>query len=237
MPCAHQALGFQRELAEEIAQVCRALSGDVKRGEGQVIEHRRDDTGLMEREHRWRDVVGAVGLAGATIADRNEMGPDPAAASPVIHPLDHLAAGRPAEPLPGAVMSDTVPAVPDRAFPVIYAQDVARTVAFYERLGFEERFRLPPDGEAGYVGLCRRDAELAVVTADSPRQLLGVEVGERPRFELFIYVDDVDQSVRQLQASGATVLRHPEDMFWGERVAYVADPEGNPVALAAPQAS
>ena len=30
---------------------------------------------------------------------------------------------------------------------------------------------------------------------------------------------------------GAPVLRQPEDMFWGERVAYVADPEGNPVEL------
>jgi lactoylglutathione lyase len=28
------------------------------------------------------------------------------------------------------------------------------------------------------------------------------------------------------------VLRTPTDMPWGERVAYVSDPEGNPVALA-----
>lgn len=59
------------------------------------------------------------------------------------------------------------------------------------------------------------------------------EVGERPRFELFIYVEDVDRCAEQLQAAGTTVLRQPEDMFWGERVAYVADPEGNPVVLAA----
>jgi hypothetical protein len=30
-----------------------------------------------------------------------------------------------------------------------------------------------------------------------------------------------------------TVLPEPADMTWGERVAYVADPDGNPVALAA----
>lgn len=36
---------------------------------------------------------------------------------------------------------------------------------------------MPPDKEAGYVGLCRGEAEPAVVTADSPRQLIGVEVG------------------------------------------------------------
>ena len=155
---------------------------------------------------------------------------DPSAGSSRSEPSGETARGWPPWAIP-------LPEVPARAFPVIYAQDVARTVAFYERLGFEERFRLPPEGEAGYVGLCRGDAELAVVTIDSPRQLLGVGVGQGPRFELFIYVDDVDQSAGQLQASGATVLRQPEDMFWGERVAYIADPEGNPVALAAPQAS
>jgi len=69
----------------------------------------------------------------------------------------------------------------------------------------------------------------------APRELIGVEVGEHPRFELFVYVDDVDRCVEQLQATGAAVLRDPEDMFWGERVGYVADPEGNPVALAAAQ--
>ena len=28
------------------------------------------------------------------------------------------------------------------------------------------------------------------------------------------------------------VLAEPEDMPWGERMAYVSDPDGNPVALA-----
>jgi len=125
--------------------------------------------------------------------------------------------------------------VSGRAFPVVYARDVDRVVGFYQQLGFEEQFRLPAEGEAGYVGLRRGAAELAVATIASPRELIGVEVGEHPRFELFVYVDDVDRCIEQLQAAGAAVLRDPEDMFWGERVGYVADPEGNPVALAAAQ--
>lgn len=139
------------------------------------------------REHRRWHVVGAIGLARATLCNRNAPGPDPAAGTPAIHLLDHLAPNRPWPPLSLPTNNgDTVDEMPDRAFPVIYAQDVARTVAFYQRLGFEERFRLPPDGEAGYVGLRSGDAELAIVTVDSPRQLLGAEIGKRPRFELFI---------------------------------------------------
>jgi len=115
---------------------------------------------------------------------------------------------------------------------VIYARDVLSSARFYESLGFAEHFRLPVE-EPGYVGLRRGGAELAVVTVDSPRELIGVEVGSQPRFELFVYVDDVDREVDVLRAAGATVLRDPEEMFWGERVAWVADPDGNPVALAA----
>lgn len=119
-----------------------------------------------------------------------------------------------------------------RAFPVVYAGDVEGFVSFYKLFGFQEHVRLPPAGDAGYVGMRRDSAELAIVTLESPRQLLGVEVGSLPRFEMFVYVDDADDQVIALRDAGTTVLREPEDMPWGERVAYVADPDGNPVALA-----
>jgi lactoylglutathione lyase len=51
------------------------------------------------------------------------------------------------------------------------------------------------------------------------------------RIELCVSVDDVDDVVRVLRASGAPVLLEPCDQPWGERVAYVADPEGNLVML------
>jgi predicted enzyme related to lactoylglutathione lyase len=57
-----------------------------------------------------------------------------------------------------------------------------------------------------------------------------------PRHELFVYVPDVDSMVDELRLAGATILREPGDMFWGERVAYVTDPEGNLVSLANPPA-
>ncbi len=119
-----------------------------------------------------------------------------------------------------------------RAFPVVYAADVGLSVRFYETLGFEEQFRMPEDSEPGYVGMRRDDAELAVVTVESPRQLIGLEVGSGPRFEMFVYVHDLEQELTELRGAGVTVLREPEQMPWGERVAYVADPDGNPVALA-----
>jgi lactoylglutathione lyase len=63
--------------------------------------------------------------------------------------------------------------------------------------------------------------------------LAGVEPGPGPRHELFVYVDDMDARLADLRAAGATIVREPADMPGGERAAFVADPEGNLVSLAA----
>jgi lactoylglutathione lyase len=121
--------------------------------------------------------------------------------------------------------------MPSRAFAVIYCRSVPEALRFYMRLGFEETFRLPPQGEPGYVSLRRGESELGIVSAQWPRDELGVSMGKEPRFEMFIYVDDVDATAAELRGA---LIRAPRDMPWGERVAYVRDPDGNPVALAAP---
>jgi lactoylglutathione lyase len=120
-----------------------------------------------------------------------------------------------------------------RAFPVVYASDVERAAQFWEMLGFSRHFQLPAEGEPGYVGL-RSDAstaELAVTSVEWAKDRYGLSMGDGARFEMYVYVADLDGLVRQLADADVPVLRDPEDMPWGERIATVADPEGNPVAL------
>jgi len=120
-----------------------------------------------------------------------------------------------------------------RAFPVIFAASVGGTAAFYENLGFERHFQLPDDSEPGYVGLRRGTHEIAVVSQEWPLEQYGALVSSGVRFEMFVYVENVDAAVDRLRTNGSSILREPADMPWGERVAYVSDPDGNPVALAA----
>jgi lactoylglutathione lyase len=75
----------------------------------------------------------------------------------------------------------------ERAFPVIFRRKVTATAEFYERLGFQRQYQLPPDGDPGYVGLRRGAAELAVVAADWPQQQYGAAVAAGVRFEIFVY--------------------------------------------------
>jgi lactoylglutathione lyase len=120
----------------------------------------------------------------------------------------------------------------DRAFPVIFAQRPSVTADFYERLGFVRHVQLPPDGEPGYIGLRRGGYELAVVDMSWPADQYSGTVSAGMRFEMFVSVDDVDAAIEDL-GGNSIVLREPADMPWGERVAYVNDPDDNPVALAA----
>jgi lactoylglutathione lyase len=119
-----------------------------------------------------------------------------------------------------------------RAFPVIYAHEVQPMVEFYEELDFSISLRIPEQGEAGYVTMVRDEAELAIVDAEWPARQTSLDMGTEPRFEMFVYVDDLEGTVETLRSRGAPVLQEPTDQPWGERTAYVTDPEGNPVSLA-----
>lgn len=120
-----------------------------------------------------------------------------------------------------------------RAFPVVYATDVERTARFWERLGFRRHFQLPAEGDPGYVGLHSDTsaAEVAVTSVQWATERYGLSLGDGPRFEMYLYVSDLDATVAHLAQGSVPMLRQPEDMPWGERIATVADPDGNPVAL------
>ncbi|MFD6327093.1 flavin reductase [Streptomyces sp. NPDC058442] len=124
------------------------------------------------------------------------------------------------------------PPMQERAFPLIYAERVGATAEFYELLGFTRQRQNPPEGDPAYIALRRGPAELAVVRADWPHTRYGVPPGPGPRFEMFVLVDDLDVTLKQLADAKVPLLRAPADLPWGERVAYVADPDGNPVAVA-----
>jgi lactoylglutathione lyase len=119
-----------------------------------------------------------------------------------------------------------------RSFPILYVSDLRASRAFYTRLGFEEVYRFPPGDDAGFVSLRYGETALGLVTRDWPEDQLSLTMGSSPRGELWVYVEDVDAAAAELRAAGTAVLKEPADMPWGERIAYVSDPDGNPVALA-----
>jgi PhnB protein len=44
---------------------------------------------------------------------------------------------------------------------------------------------------------------------------------------IFVYVEDVDQTVERAVTHGARVLMPPQHQFWGDRSALIMDPSGH----------
>jgi uncharacterized glyoxalase superfamily protein PhnB len=121
-----------------------------------------------------------------------------------------------------------------RVLLVLACEDVARARAFYVRaLGWEVKADLPV-----YV-------ELAVPTGLRvglyARDLYASNTGEPPpsapragttACELYLYVDDPRQALERLVAAGGRLLTPVAPRRWGDEAGYVADPEGNVVAVA-----
>jgi lactoylglutathione lyase len=110
------------------------------------------------------------------------------------------------------------------AFPIFHTSDLERAVAFYsERLGFEERYRFPHAGRPEFV-LLGLDTFALGLTAVK-------EVEPAGRAALWLYCDDVDAEIASLRAAGVEVVQEPVDEEWGERMATVADPDGNAIYI------
>ena len=115
---------------------------------------------------------------------------------------------------------------------------MSASVDFYsEAFGFEVSYRWPPDGTPRFAALRLGPHSIAVARRGAPEELIGRAAASRnapPRFELCIYADDTDAAAELLRGLGARELRPPEDMPWGERMAYFEDPDGNPIQITAP---
>ena len=115
---------------------------------------------------------------------------------------------------------------------VIVVGDLDESVAFYtERLGLPLAHRSGPDAQldtgSTRIGLFER----AVMADTIGRAILGPPDPTRAGFELGFHVDSVDQAIAFLRAGGAEIVTEPMDREWGQRTAYVADPDGNLIEL------
>jgi lactoylglutathione lyase len=122
-------------------------------------------------------------------------------------------------------------------FPILYAQDVDRSVRFYcDAFGFELTFRWPSDSAPiEYAFLKLGDSGIGIGRAADSLHGLPVAAGGVPvHFELCVYAEDVDVAAERLRALGARELLEPTDQPWQERLCYFEDPDGNPIHITAP---
>jgi uncharacterized glyoxalase superfamily protein PhnB len=117
-----------------------------------------------------------------------------------------------------------------------FVRDVVKEAHFYtELLGFTETFRTPKDGAPVHVEMRLGQLTLGVTSIDAALADHGLVLNPGPpSAELVLWTDDTDSAYEALVEKGAVSLSPPHDFLESHRVAWVADPEGNPIHLDGP---
>ncbi|HMF04223.1 MAG TPA: VOC family protein [Acidimicrobiia bacterium] len=115
---------------------------------------------------------------------------------------------------------------------VLVVEDLDRSVRFYcDLLGLTLGHRSGPFAQLA-TGVTRVALyERAAMATTLGRELVSPSP-DAPAFELGFKVDDCDAAYEELVTSGATADVPPTDRPWGQRTAYVRDPDGHLVELA-----
>ena len=115
---------------------------------------------------------------------------------------------------------------------ILIVSDLDRSLQFYT--GF---LGLKLGHQSGdYAQLDTGRTRLALYARAAMEKTLGIPLqapaADAPGFELGFKVADVDSAYKQLVAQGAAPAAAPVDRFWGQRTAYVRDPDGHLIELA-----
>jgi len=110
--------------------------------------------------------------------------------------------------------------------PSLTVKNAAAALDFYAKaFGAVESYRLPDaKGKIMHAEFRIGDSTLMLSDEFPEWEALAPPIGKGGCFR--IYVADVDQAYYQAIGVGASALREPEDMFWGDRQCSLYDPFG-----------
>jgi PhnB protein len=128
-----------------------------------------------------------------------------------------------------------IPADSSRVIPRLICPDVEQAIAFCtETFGAVSTGGRPgPDGTIAHALLTIGPAMIMIerewpnLPSRTPQK-----DGSSP-VVIFIYVEDVDETVERAVARGANVLVPAANQFWGDRIAWIMDPSGHVWTIAA----
>ena len=129
-------------------------------------------------------------------------------------------------------MTSTVKGIPHGASaltPRLFCRDPAAEIEFCTRtFGAVELNRRPgADGRTAHA-LVTIGPAMVMIESEWPG------VASRPPSPdgsspvvLYLYVENVDETVARAEVAGATTLMAPTNQFWGDRTAWIMDPSGH----------
>jgi PhnB protein len=118
--------------------------------------------------------------------------------------------------------------------PYLSVDDAAQAIEYYKQaFGAKERGRMDaPDGKIAHAELEIGDSLVMLsdpfphASAKPPKEVGGTTAS------VFMYVEDVDATVKQAVDAGGTITMEVADQFWGDRMGSFTDPFGHSWSIA-----
>jgi PhnB protein len=126
---------------------------------------------------------------------------------------------------------DPIPDMYRRVTPALVVNGGVKALEFYaEVFGATERMRIPGPGDT--IAHAEIGIGDSVVMVDDASPEMGTKAPPAGGLDgspnsLYVYVEDVDTTVARAAGLGATVVRAPQDQFYGDRNGFVIDPFGH----------
>lgn len=115
---------------------------------------------------------------------------------------------------------------------ILFSSDVVRVATFYESLGFTETFRVPNDGEPIHIDLVLDDYKIGFASVSSTRDDHGLDpMPYGQRAAVILWTDDTAAAFENVTSNGAKALVPPHEFLGRLLIAWVADPDGNPIQI------
>ena len=124
-------------------------------------------------------------------------------------------------------------------YTILYVEDVAASLAFYERAFGQSRSFVHESGQygeldTGATALAFASHELAALNLPGAHRLPEAHSATPTNFEICFVTEDVEAGYARALEGGAETVSPPQTKPWGQDVAYVRDPDGNLVEIASP---
>jgi len=151
------------------------------------------------------------------------------AKKPVVKKAPARKAAKKAAPAAPAVKDGRAPGYPQLTLSLV-VRSMQDSIRFYEQaFGFNLEFSMPgPDGQMGHAQMSYLGARIMF----GPEGAMGgtnrapVTTGTEAAAQCYVYCPDVDAFTARARAAGARILMEPVDMFWGDRIVHLEDPDG-----------